>query len=460
MIPVILSGGSGTRLWPTSRTKLPKQFCELFAQSLHGSTLQRLIPMGSPWIITSSELRDLTLRDAKKNGIPTGQVLLEPMARNTAPAIGLICQILEKMGRSSEVVGIFPADHLIEAEDLFKKALHLAEDEAQKGRIVTLGIQPTQPATGYGYIQVAGMAQAHFETLESFSVQKFHEKPSRDLAESFLKAGTFFWNAGIFVFKVEAMINAFKRHQPQMWQALSELKADLSHLKEIYAKVESISIDYAIMEKLSSSELACVPCDIGWNDVGSWDAIQEILGSDSKNKIEVGAKGNFIHSALDKKYAFIDVEDLIVVDTEDALLVCKRGSTQKVKDVVEGIKSQWPTLAREHTFELRPWGQYQILKNTPDFKSKVIEVLPQEQLSYQSHSRREEHWLVIKGVGEVVLNDKVIPVKAGTYINIPLGAKHRIRNTGHETIEFVEVQLGTYFGEDDIVRYQDDYQRI
>jgi mannose-1-phosphate guanylyltransferase/mannose-1-phosphate guanylyltransferase/mannose-6-phosphate isomerase len=466
MIPVILSGGSGTRLWPVSRTKLPKQFCDLFSQTLHSMTITRLQQIGSPWIITSQALRDLTYRDAKMLGISVDQVLLEPQSRNTAPAIALLCHILNQRNLTNEVVGIFPADHLVEKEPKFLASLKLAQDEALKDKIVTLGIHPTYPATGYGYIQVSNKEDGRMGEFSSHSVLKFHEKPNEETAKNFVEAGSYFWNAGIFIFKVSSMIEAFKNYQPTMWNFICQIKENLSNLKEIYEKVENISIDYAIMEKLGITQLTCVPCDVGWNDVGSWDAIQEILGDSSNTetssaaKIEVKASGNFIHSALDKKYAFVEVDDLIVVDTNDALLVMKKGSGQKVKDVVDNLKLRWPHLTQEHTFEIRPWGQYEVLKDKSHFKSKVIEVLPNEQISYQSHAKREEHWLVTKGVGVVILDDQTIPVKAGTYVKIPLGAKHRIRNTGDVCVEFVEVQLGTYFGEDDIIRYKDDYQRM
>lgn len=460
MIPVILSGGSGTRLWPVSRTKLPKQFCEIFNQSLHSATLQRLLPLGSPWIITAQGLRDLTLRDAKTYDIPADQILLEPMSRNTAPAIALLCRNLQMKGLQNSIVGIFPADHLIENQAEFQAVLKLASKIAEQEKIVTLGLKPTQPATGYGYIQISPEVEMQKSSLNAFKVEKFHEKPSYDLAVQFLASGHFFWNAGIFVFKIATMIEAFQKYQPQIWSQISELKSDLSNLSSIYEKVQNISIDYAIMEKLDPHQLCCVPCDVGWNDVGSWDAIQEILGTHSDNKLEVNASNNFVHSSLDKKYAFIEVNDLIVVDTEDATLIAKKGHTQSVKEVVDALKATNPSLTKDHTFELRPWGQYEILRDEEHFKSKVIQVLPNEQISYQSHAKREEHWLVTKGKGEVILEDKIIPVSPGTYVKIPLGAKHRIRNNNDQVVEFVEVQLGSYFGEDDIIRYQDDYQRI
>lgn len=460
MIPVVLSGGSGTRLWPVSRTKLPKQFCAIFEQSLHSMTLARLGRLGAPWVITSQTLRDLTVKNLNDLGMNPKNLILEPLAKNTAPAIALLTYSLMQQGLTEEAVGIFPADHIIENEEGFVSAVHLAKEEALNGKVVTLGIKPDHPATGYGYIQTASEVLSQQGKLTSHSVLKFHEKPSLEKATSFVKDGGFFWNAGIFVFKVNTMAELFKTHQPQLWAEVSNLKSDKSNIESVYAKVDNISIDYAIMEKLSPTHLACIPCDIGWNDVGSWDAIADILGGTSvENKIEVRAKNNFIQSSIDKTYAFVEVDDLVVVDTTDALLISKRGSSQGVKDAVDILKLKKPQVLKEHTFEERPWGRFEILKDTDVFKSKVIQVNPAQQISYQSHSKREEHWLITQGQGEVILNDETIPVKPGSYVKIPLGAKHRIRNPGQTAIEFVEVQMGTYFGEDDIVRYQDDYQR-
>lgn len=460
MIPVVLSGGSGTRLWPVSRTKLPKQFCSIFEQSLHSMTLTRLAKLGTPWVITSQTLRDLTIKNLNDLGMNSKNLILEPMAKNTAPAIALLTYSLLQQGHNEDVVGIFPADHIIESEEGFVAAVHLAKDEALKGKVVTLGIKPDHPATGYGYIQTDAKVLSQQGKLTSYSVLKFHEKPSFEKASAFINEGSFFWNAGIFVFKVSVMADLLKTHQPQMWSEVSNLKTDLANIDAIYSKVDNISIDYAIMEKLTSENLACIPCDIGWNDVGSWDAIADILGGTGvENKIEVRAKNNFIQSSIDKTYAFVEVDDLVVVDTADALLISKKGATQGVKDAVDILKLKKPKVLKEHTFEERPWGRFEILKDTEAFKSKVIKVNPEQQISYQSHSKREEHWLITQGEGEVVLNDAIIPVKQGSYVKIPLGAKHRIRNPGKTAVEFVEVQMGTYFGEDDIVRYQDDYSR-
>lgn len=462
MIPVVMSGGSGTRLWPVSRTKYPKQFCELFDESLQTSTLKRLEKFGTPWVLTSQILRDFTEKKAREAGFKDIHVLYEPVGKNTAPAVAFLCKALELQGKTDEICGVFPADHLIEREDVFASAVELAEVSARENKIVTLGLKPTEPATGYGYIQTKKEPFNYKKQMSSYEVMKFHEKPSFELAKEFLRDGSYYWNAGIFVFPVKLMIQLFEKYQPQIWDAMDALKADLSNLKEVYAGLPSISIDYAIMEKLSSNELLCVPCNPKWNDVGSWDAVADVYeasGRSRGNPIEVNSKNNFVLPLEGKRYAFVGADDLIVVDTEDALLVAKKGETQDVKMVVDRLKKEMPKLANEHVFEERPWGRFEIMRDKEHFKSKVIVVHGNSQISYQSHAKREEHWIVTKGVGEVVLNDKVIPVQRGTYVHIPLGAKHRIRNTQAEPLEFIEVQLGSYFGEDDIVRYQDDYKR-
>lgn len=462
MTPVVLSGGSGTRLWPVSRTKLPKQFCELLEEPLQSLTLRRAARLGTPWLLTSNTLKDLTEKNLRHLHMDASKALYEPSARNTGPAIAFLCQYFILQNRKDEVLAILSADHLIEKEDEFVRAMGLAEKEAQSGKVVTLGIKPTFPATGYGYIQTQKEPSSRESGLSSFSVLKFHEKPQLSRAEEFIKSGDYCWNAGIFIFKVSVMAELFARLEPEIWSAVSKIKADLSNLKEVYEKLRNISIDYAIMEKLDSKILACVPADIGWSDIGSWDAVSEMLESSPKHSltVEIKSKNNFLHPLEDKTYSFVGVDDLLVVDTRDALLIAKKGYSQDVKEAVDKIKVLKPQVIQDHVFEERPWGRYEILKDTDRYKSKVIHVNAHQQISYQSHAQREEHWLITQGKGEVVLDEKIIPVSPGTYVKIPLGAKHRIRNTGAITIEFIEVQLGTYFGEDDIVRYSDDYKRI
>lgn len=458
MIPVVLSGGSGTRLWPVSRQQMPKQFCNIFGKALQTLTLERCQKMGAaPWIITSQALKTLTELNLKQNKMSDVQVVYEPFGKNTAPAIAILCQVLLSQGQGEQIAGVFPSDHLITQEEKFLSVVKFASEVAADDRVVTLGIKPAYPETGYGYIQTQPQGIKKQSSWEAFPVIKFHEKPNLEKAQDFIAQGNFSWNAGIFVFKVGHLASLFQRHQPAMWALVSALKKDLSNLEEIYAQVQNISIDYAIMEKLGGDELACIPAEFGWSDVGSWDAVAGL--QEGEKTIEVQASGNFVFGAKEKNYSLIGLQDVIVVDTADALLLVKKGLSQEVRHVVDALNAQKSGLTKDHVFEHRPWGYFEILKDTENFKSKVIRVNPHAQISYQSHFKREEHWTITKGAGEVVLNDQVIPVKAGTHIHIPLGAKHRIRNNTDQVLEFVEVQLGTYFGEDDIVRYQDDYQR-
>ncbi len=456
MIPVVLSGGSGTRLWPVSRQQMPKQFCDIFDKPLQTMTLQRASRFGAPLVVTSEALRTLTelnLKDLKLHGT---SVIYEPFGKNTAPAIAALCRILELHGKAQSVVGVFPSDHLVQDEAEFAKIVEAGEKLAQTGQIVTIGIQPTYPEIGYGYIQVrqqAGVPDLH----KAYSVVRFHEKPPLAKAEEFLAQGGFYWNAGIFIFKVSRMVELFKMHQPTLWTQIQKLKDDASNITDIYQAVQSISIDYAIMEKLSEQELQCIPGSFGWSDVGSWDAVSSLLPSLKSENYQ--SSNNFVFGDSGKNYSLVGVQDIILVDTADALMVVKKGHSQDVKHIVESLAKDKSVLVKDHVFEKRPWGDYEILRDTEHFKSKVIHVRPHSQISYQSHAKREEHWIITRGQGEVVLNDQIIPIKAGSHVHIPVGAKHRIRNNSDEMIEFVEVQLGTYFGEDDIVRYEDDYKR-
>lgn len=462
MIPVILSGGSGTRLWPVSRVKMPKQFCDLFDNSLQNLSIQRAEKLGAPLVLTHEELKSLTEQNIKKTG-STAKALYEPIAQNTAPAIAYLCRYLELQNKTNEIVAIFPSDHLIEDELQFLKIVALAEKEASKGFVVTLGIKPTFPSTGYGYIQTNSQ-----NLNEAHPVLRFFEKPQLQLATQFLKSGTHFWNAGIFIFKVATMIDLFKTLSPEVWNVAAQINSNhLANssqfgLNEVYSQFPNISIDYAIMEKIQDGKLKCIPCDLGWSDVGSWDAVSGLFKNTQPEflPVEVISSNNYIHGLKQKIYATIGIHNLIIVDTADALLISQKGLTQEVKTIVNQLKELNHKVVREHTFEDRPWGRYEVLREENHFKSKVIHVLPNQQISYQSHDHREEHWIITQGKGEIILNEEIIPIQRGSYVKIPLKAKHRIRNTGTEVIEFIEVQLGTYLGEDDIHRYQDDYHRV
>lgn len=460
-----MSGGSGTRLWPVSRARLPKQFCDLFGEPLQSSTIRRVSAFGRPWVVTSASLKVLTELNAASTAVPMGSLLYEPSARNTAAAIALLCRSLQLKGLGQEIAGVFPADHLVTKEAEFRRAVILAEELAKEGKVVTLGIKPDRPETGFGYIQTSKDTVKERDDLKAQAVLAFHEKPSKEKAQTFLSQGNFYWNAGIFVFRADVMAKLLETHEPAVWGPMASLKEDLSNLEQIYSQVKSISIDYAVMEKIGGTgALVCVPADIGWSDVGSWDAVAEenqrrgtkIRGGTLKS---VDCSDVFVETPPGKTVALIGVSDLSIVDTGDALLIARRGESQRVREVVDPLSKEGNSIVTDHVFEDRPWGRFEILRDTDHFKSKVIVVHPKQQISYQSHAKREEHWIITKGSGEVVLNDEVIPVKVGTHIHIPLGAKHRIRNTTDKSLEFVEVQLGTYFGEDDIVRYQDDYKR-
>jgi len=360
------------------------------------------------------------------------------------------------------VVGVFSSDALILKNDEFKSALQAAVQAAEQGYVVTLGIQPRGPETGFGYIQVKERA---LNTQKSTEVLRFHEKPTLEKAQSFIADGHYFWNAGIFIFQVKKMIELFKVHEPELWNSISQIHSDLSNLSAVYAQIKSISLDYAIIEKLTA-ELRCVPCDIGWSDVGSWDALVEVTEGlpfepegFKKQPVQIAAKSNAVFSHLNKRYGLVGCDDLIVVDTADALMICKKNQSQKVKDLVEALKVGEDKVVTEHVFENRPWGRFEVLRDSGHYKSKIIQVEPGQRLSYQSHAKRAEHWVVVKGEAVVVLNDKEHIVKQGEHIYIPQGSKHRMINRGAETVEFIEVQVGSYFGEDDIVRYQDEYGR-
>lgn len=400
MIPVVMSGGSGTRLWPVSRTENPKQFCDLFGESLQAMTLRRLSVFGPPWIVTSETLRTQTQENLKESGVEGGELLFEPFGKNTAAAIALVCRVLELRGRAHEIVGIFPADHLITKKAEFEEALREAEKVAATGKLVTLGIHPHFPETGFGYIQTEKGSSALVRP-----VVQFHEKPSLEKANQFLEQGNFSWNAGIFVFRASLMAELLAKHSPEVWTEMSRLKEDLSNLQAVYKAVKSISIDYAVMEKMGGTgDLMCLPVEIGWSDVGSWDAVAEESARRPETQHPrthlVEASDVFVHAAPQKVVSVIGVSGVRVIDTPDALLISKEGESQKVRQVVEQLaKTADPVLHRPAT---------------------------------------DRVWTIGRGEAELSINGKTEQVRAGMMVSIPAGAKVSIKTLSQEALEWSE----------------------
>ncbi len=419
------------------------------------NAIRRVSANGQGMVVTIASQKIMTRTFLDREGFKEVRVVCEPEAKNTAAAVLLACYAAQKTFGDDVVVGIFPADHLVQKEAHFTKLLSLAVEEAAKGHVVTLGIQPDAPSTAYGYIQV-GEAQNNI-----CQVKKFIEKPDLEKAKALIAEGNVYWNAGMFVFKASVMRNLFEKYLPEVAAPFKNLKDDLSNLAEVYTKLPSISIDYGIMEKIQS-EIRCIPADIAWSDVGSWEEVTRLKKSKAKELLEIDSSGNeYIALDLqDKQVVCLGMDDIIIVDTPDALVMCKKGHGQDLKKAVAEIRKTRTDILINHAFEERPWGRFEILMDSPYAKSKRIIVRPGQRLSYQSHKHRSEHWTVVKGVAEVTLNDEIHKLKAGEHIYIPLGAKHRVANTSSEPMEFIEVQTGTYFGEDDIVRYSDDYARI
>ncbi len=458
MTNIILCGGSGTRLWPISRTLMPKQFVKLFNnKSLFQLTLQRnSAACDKLFIVSNSEQYFLALdqlEEISKIKNNETKYLLEPIGRNTAPAIALACLALDK----DEIVLVTPSDHLVKNEAQYQKILQSAKELAHLDYLVTFGIKPTFAETGFGYIEAEGE-----------DVKAFHEKPDFDTAAAYLKAGNYYWNSGMFCFKAGVFLDELQKHSLRIYEAsCSAYKAASASSSLIRIKLEDMqnipedSIDYAVMEK--SSKVKVVPSDIDWSDVGSFDALYEELPKDgdgntvNEKYVQIDSKNNLIYGN-ERKIATVDIEDLIIVDTGDALLISKKGSSQKVKNIVQKIRGD-SELHNIHLTAHRPWGTYTILEDNPKYKIKRIEVKPGGRLSLQKHFHRSEHWTVVSGTAVVTLGEKEIAIRANESIYIPMGELHRLQNRGKLPLVVIETQIGDYLGEDDIIRVEDDYRR-
>lgn len=461
MINIILCGGSGTRLWPLSRTMLPKQFVRLFNnRSLFQETVLRNKSVcSSSLIVSNNEQYFLAVDQLQQITEQSNQFLLEPVGRNTAPAIALACMLLD----NDDVVFVTTSDHLVNDQQAYENAAMEAKALAEQDNLVTFGIQPSYPETGFGYIEADGN-----------DVRSFKEKPDLETAKSYIDQGNYYWNSGMFCFKAGIFLNELKQYAPKIYQACekaiqghenqSEVRIDLEAMKAI----PDDSIDYAVME--NSKIVKVVPCDMGWSDLGSFDALYDEVKTNSKSNavlprtknspepICIDSKNNLLVTR-DRQIAMVDVDDLLVVDTTDAILISKKGSSQKVKNVVAEIKKSQPEMAEIHRLAHRPWGTYEVLVNTKGYKVKRIMVKPGGRLSLQKHYHRNEHWIVVSGTATVTVDDEVKLVRPNESTYIKMGQMHRLENHGKIDLYMVEVQVGEYTGEDDIVRVDDVYGR-
>ncbi len=467
MIPVVLSGGSGSRLWPLSRAMHPKQFLTLSGdQSLFQTTLSRLVGLQdgplTPIVVSNEEHRFLVAEQCRALGITPQAILLEPIGRNTAPAIAAAVVKSLASGKD-DLLLVLPADHVFDDLDALQAAFEKGTPAARDGRIVTFGIVPNKAETGYGYIRVADKSN------EIQAVQAFVEKPDLTTAEQYLADGRYYWNSGMFLFQASTMLAELREHAPQV---LAAVEAALSNAKEdmdftrldtlAFASAENISIDYAVMER--SNHVSVVPLDAGWNDVGSWSAVWEIADKDaqgnaSRGDVMLEATHNAYVHAEHRMVSVLGLDDVIVVETADAVMVAAKDKAQDVKLLVDRIKQSARTEATNHRKVYRPWGAYDSIDNGPRYQVKRITVAPGQKLSVQMHHHRAEHWIVVTGTAKVSLGEKDLLLTENQSTYIPVGVVHALENPGKIPLEMIEVQSGAYLGEDDIVRFEDRYGR-
>jgi mannose-1-phosphate guanylyltransferase/mannose-6-phosphate isomerase len=468
LTPLILSGGSGTRLWPVSRRNLPKQFLSLsgdgtlFQQTV--ARTQKLPDVAAPIIVASEDHRFLAADQLLEAGVKGPSILLEPVARNTAPAIAL--GALKALERDPQaLLLVLPADHLIGDTQSFVAAVQQALPAARDGWLVTFGIRPDRPETGFGYIRRAESIGG-----AAFRVERFVEKPDLATAEGYVKDGGYDWNSGMFLFKAARYLEELGQHAPEMLEAVRQAYAtghgDLDFVRvdaEAFAKVPDNSIDYAVMEK--TSRAAVVPVSCAWSDIGSWSALwlsgqhDEQGNQREGDTLTVNTRNSLLRSHDRHMIATVGVDDLIVVTTPDATLVAHRDAAQDVKKVVDQLKASGRTEHSFHRVVHRPWGSYDSLEEGGRFQVKRIVVKPGASLSLQKHHHRAEHWIVVSGTAEVTCDEKVFLLAENQSTYIPLGSVHRLRNPGKVPLELIEVQSGSYLGEDDIVRFDDVYGR-
>lgn len=462
MKAIILAGGSGTRLWPLSRKKYSKQFLTLVdGVPLIDSTYKRILNFFSPEDVITVTNKDyyFYVKDScsKISEELEKNIISEPVGKNTAPAIALACSFIvdkQKGDPAEEVVFVFPSDHIIKPVEKFIEYLKIAKKAAENGYLVTFGIKPTAPVTGYGYIKAS-------EERNDFSiVERFTEKPDLKIAEEYLQSGKYFWNSGIFAFKISTFFDELKAHQPEVHK---NIEKGYDFAVNDFSKMPSISIDYAVMEK--SNKVVIFPMDIFWSDVGSWDSFYEISKKDDRGNVSIGDvkildTSNSLIFSNKRLVGAVGVDDLIVIETDDAVFLSKRGNGQDVKKLLVELEKDHREEVLEHSEIIRPWGRYRVLEKSERYKIKKILVNPKETLSLQMHHHRTEHWVVIRGTAEVTVDNKTYFVHEGESTFVPKSTLHRLANRGKVPLEIIEVSNGEYVGEDDIERFDDKYGRI
>lgn len=474
--PVLICGGSGTRLWPLSRAGFPKQFlCLSGDESLFQMAAKRLmevsnshIKLAKPLIVSNEEHRFLAAEQLREVGIELGTALLEPIGRNTAPALTLAALAASETG-DDPVLAVTPADQTIALPTAFTTSMQHAILEAERGSIVILGITPSRPETGFGYMQI-DKGDANTPALP---VKRFVEKPNAETAQAYLTEGGYFWNAGMFVLKASVWLKALEQFRPDILQATraawEKRSLDGQFLrpgKEEFSAIPSESVDYAVLERCSDSlfVIKMVPLDAGWSDLGAWDSIWQTLPKDDEGNVHIGDvlasnSCNTLVYAGSRLVSLVGVDNLVVVETPDAVLVASKSCSQDVKHIVKALDQQRREEHVLHRKVHRPWGWYDSIDSGERFKVKRILVNPKSSLSLQKHHHRAEHWIVVKGTAEITNGDKVILLTENQSTYIPLGEVHRLANPGTIPLEIIEIQSGSYLGEDDIVRIQDTYGR-
>ena len=465
IVPLILSGGSGARLWPLSRKHYPKQFLSLFNETtLFQDTILRLPDdVSSPLIICNEEHRFIVAEQLRQINSSNKGIILEPVGKNTAPAIAVAAMHL-KNNKKDPILLVLSADHLIDKGQEFFKSIKIASKIAGQGKMVALGIKPKKPEIGYGYIEVNNS-----EKNEYFNIISFTEKPNIELAKKYFSSGKHYWNSGIFIFKASVYLEELKKYEPEIYNICQKscinTSKDLDFIRldnDVFQKCPVKSIDYAVMEKTNTG--AVVPLNGSWSDVGSWEAIWDSKSKDNQNNVSEGdivlnrVKNSMIYSS-NRLVAVNDIADLVIIDTPDALLVSSKKNSQDIKHIVDKLKSDNRTEPDNHRKVYRPWGYFDSIDYGIGFKVKRIFVNPLGKLSLQKHQKRAEHWVVVKGVAKVKKRKKVFNLRENQSTYIPRGEIHRLENNGNETLEIIEIQTGKYFGEDDIIRLKDDYER-